>query len=186
MRRYIAFLRGINVGGHTVKMEKLRSLFAELGFASVATFIASGNVIFEAQSEDIRGLERQIERHLRQALGYDVATLLRSAPELVAAATYEAFPSADLVLPDSSLYVAFLREALPPEVWENVLALCTPVDNFHSHEREIYWLCRTRLSESPVFARGLFEKTVNAPVTMRNITTVRKLAAKYGGNTDDA
>ncbi len=172
MQRYIAFLRGINVGSHTIKMENLRSLFAELGFANVATFIASGNVIFETQCEETHKLEHQIERHLRQTLGYDVVTLLRSASELAATATYEAFPSADLALPGSSLYVAFLREELPPVVQESVLTLGNQVDSFHAHEREIYWLCRTCLSEPPVFARGLFEKAVHAPVTLRNITTV--------------
>ncbi len=182
MQRYIAFLRGINVGGHTVKMENLRSLFAELGFANVATFIASGNVIFDAHAEETHELEHQIERHLRQALGYDVVTLLRSASELAAIASFEAFPSADLALPDSSLYVAFLREEPPSVVQEGVLALGNPVDSFHFHKREIYWLCRTRLSESPVLACGLFEKEVRVAVTMRNITTVRKLAAKYGCN----
>lgn len=186
MQRYIAFLRGINVGGHTVKMEYLRSLFAELGFANVATFIASGNVIFEAQAEERHRLEHQIEMHLRQTLGYEVVTLLRSASELAATATYEPFPSEDLALPGSSLYVAFLQEVAPPMVQERVLALSNPLDSFHAHEREIYWLCRTRLSESPLFARGLFEKAVGVPVTMRNITTVRKLAAKYGSNAGGA
>ena len=65
--RYVAFLRAINVGGHTVKMERLRELFAELGLANVETFIASGNVIFDAPSGDAGALERQIEQHLHAA-----------------------------------------------------------------------------------------------------------------------
>ena len=48
MARYIAFMRGINVGGHQVKMDDLRKWFEALEFDNVATFIASGNVIFEA------------------------------------------------------------------------------------------------------------------------------------------
>ena len=185
MQRYIAFLRGINVGGHTVKMENLRTHFEAIGFANVATFIASGNVIFEApeaQAEDTRSLEQQIERHLRQALAYDVATFIRSAFELVGVARHQAFPADDLALPTSSLYVAFLHAAPSDAVQQKLLALRTPTDDFHIHEREIYWLCRTRLSESPLFSGGLFEKTVSLPLTMRNITTIRKLAAKYGGD----
>src|SRR5437879_3241046 len=111
MQRYIAFLRGINVGGHTVKMEHLRTMFAELGFANVETFIASGNVIFEAQAEDTEVLEQQIEQHLRISLGYDVATFIRSASELVAVTNYQAFPPADFASPGSSMYVAFLHAA---------------------------------------------------------------------------
>ena len=73
MLQYIAFLRAINVGGHIVKMDELRRLFTELGFANVATLIASGNVIFQTDAAgDGRDLEWRIERHLQQALGYDV------------------------------------------------------------------------------------------------------------------
>ena len=67
--RYIALLRAINVGGHTVKMEQLRGLFADIGFANVETFIASGNVIFDALSADEAALATQIEHSLAQALG---------------------------------------------------------------------------------------------------------------------
>lgn len=186
MQRYIAFLRGINVGGHIVKMEDLRAVFTSLGFANVATFIASGNVIFETHVGDAQALEQRIEGHLRQALGYDVATFIRSANELVAIATYQAFPPADLTVFESSLYVAFLHIVPPDAVREKLAVLRTPSDDFHQHEREIYWLCRTRLSESPLFSGGLFEKTVKMPLTMRNITTVRKLAAKYGGDQSGA
>jgi len=48
MPRYVALLRGINLGGHTVKMDRLKKLFEELGLKNVETFIASGNVIFES------------------------------------------------------------------------------------------------------------------------------------------
>lgn len=186
MQRYIAFLRGINVGGHTVKMERLRALFIELGFDNVTTFIASGNVIFQAHIEDTNALEQQIEQHLLHELGYSVATFIRSASELMAIANYQAFSSADLALADSSLYVAFLHEELADMVYEKLLDLRTPRDEFQHHEREVYWLCRTKLSESPVFSGGLFEKTIREPLTMRNITTIRKLAAKYGRDMDSA
>src|SRR5438045_4946943 len=104
MTRYIAFLRAINVGGHTVKMDSLRKLFEELEFANVETFIASGNVIFEAAAENAQALERQIEGHLKQSLGYNVATFIRSASELAAVAQYQPFPDAD----GGTVYVAFL------------------------------------------------------------------------------
>jgi len=60
LAKYIAFLRAINVGGHTVKMDHLRSLFEALGFSNVETFIASGNVIFESKSKSTRALERRL------------------------------------------------------------------------------------------------------------------------------
>ena len=72
-QRSIAFLCAINVGGHTVQMDRLRTLFSQLGFANVATYIASGNVIFETPRTSTRTLEGQIERHLQHALGYEEA-----------------------------------------------------------------------------------------------------------------
>ena len=66
--RHIAFLRAINVGGHTVKMDHLRQLFESLGLLNVETFIASGNVIFDSPDENVQALEKQIESHLHESL----------------------------------------------------------------------------------------------------------------------
>ena len=136
MPRYIAFLRAINVGGHVVKMDHLRGLFETLGFANVETVIASGNVIFESAGSDARMLERQIEERLRQALGYDVATFVRSPSELAAIASYR--PFADAVLDDdgSSLYVAFLPGTPNMAAQQKLMTFRTETDDFHVHERE--------------------------------------------------
>jgi uncharacterized protein (DUF1697 family) len=178
IQRYLAFLRAINVGGHTVKMDQLRALFTELEYANVATYIASGNVIFEAPEMRTEALEDQIERHLRRTLGYEVLTFIRTAGELAAIADYAPFPAAD-EQGAHGLYVSFLKAPLGDEAQQRLLALCTETDEFHVHGREFYWLCRTRLSDSPLFSSTLLAKTVGVPSTMRNVTTVRKLAAKY-------
>src|SRR5215831_13131357 len=78
---YVALLRGINVGGHTVTMERLRELFRELGYAGVRTYIQTGNVFFESSEQDVQILRSAIERHLRAALGYEVPTCLRTVEE---------------------------------------------------------------------------------------------------------
>jgi uncharacterized protein (DUF1697 family) len=177
MSRYIALLRAINVGGHVVKMEDLRRHFADLGVANVATFIASGNVIFDTPETDAAALERRIERHLRDALGYAVATFLRTPAELAAVAQYQPFPD---VVPEGEggLFVSFLPMPPGEQGRHKVAALCAPTDDFAIHERELYWLCRTRISDSRV-SGALLEKTLGLPATLRNVTTVRKLAAKY-------
>lgn len=177
--RYIALLRAINVGGHVVKIADLRRLFEALGFANVATFIASGNVIFDAPAEARPTLEGRIEGHLRQALGYDVATFVRSPAEVAAVARYQPFPPADRSGEAGALYIAFLRTAPGAEAVRKLLAFQSPVDAFHIQGRELYWLCRTRLSESR-FSGALLEKTIGLPATVRNATTVGKLAAQYG------
>lgn len=178
-QRYIAFLRAINVGGHTVKMDHLRKLFEALGFAKVETFIASGNVIFEAASTNPQELEGDIGRHLRQALGYDVVTFLRSSSELAAITRYQPFPAPELE--GHSLYVAFLPSPPSRDAQEKLKTFQTAVDEFHvcpPDGREVYWLCRKKFSESE-FSGARLEKTIGLPATIRNITTVRKLAAKY-------
>jgi uncharacterized protein (DUF1697 family) len=178
MPRFIAFLRAINVGGHTVKMERLRTLFEELDFTNVETFIASGNVIFEASSTSAATLEKQIESHLKQELGYAVATFLRSPSELSAVATYKPFSTDELEADGNSLYIAFLPAEPKSAECDRLMAFCSEIDDFHVHEREIYWLCRTKMSDS-TFSGARLEKAIGMPATMRNVTTIKKLAAKY-------
>ena len=97
MFRFIAFLRAINVGrGRTVKMQSLRQVFESLGLSRVATFIASGNVIFEATTRDTKTLERKIEKRLREALGYEVPTFIRREAELAKIANYRPFRQSKL------------------------------------------------------------------------------------------
>lgn len=177
MKRHIAFLRAINVGGHTVKMDELRALFDGLGFADVATFIASGNVIFSAREADAGALERRIEARLRQALGYEVATFLRSPSELVAVAACWPFPEAEA---GAALHVAFLKAPPGDDAQRKVLAFRTAEDDFRFDGRELYWLRRGRTSDS-VFSGAALEKALGMPATLRNTTTVRKLAEKHGG-----
>jgi len=175
MPRYFAFLRGINVGGHRIKMDRLREHVEALGFEHVETFIASGNVIFSSASRDVHAMEERIARHLREVLGYEVPTFIRSQPELDSIATFE--PSA--VWTDPSVYVIFLPEAADAELRRSLDDLGTDTDKFEFHGREVYWLVRGKLSESPLFGMGLAKMTGGASTTMRNMTTVRKLVAKY-------
>lgn len=175
VNRYIAFLRAINVGGnHAVKMDRLRELFESLEFKNVETLIASGNVIFDARSDDAAALERKIEKHLEDALGYEVVTFVRSTSEVRAVSEYQPFRDAE----KCALTVAFLKSSPDADAKKRIAALGSSNDEFHLHDREVYWLCRTRMSESVFFGAKL-EKTFGMPTTMRNVTTVRKLAAKY-------
>jgi uncharacterized protein (DUF1697 family) len=178
MGKWIAFLRAINVGGHTVKMDRLRELFQSFGFSNVETFIASGNVIFETPDGDAARLEREIEHGLQAALGYEVATFVRSLPEIAAIANYRPFPPADLGANGSTLYIAFLQTPLEAALQPRILALRTPLDDFHINEGEIYWLRRRKMGES-VFSGARLEKTIRRLATMRNFNTVERLAAKY-------
>lgn len=161
-------------------MDYLRQLFA-MGFGAVETYIASGNVIFEAEAGDTRALEQTIAARLREALGYDVATFIRTAAEVAEIARYQPFAAADLDAPGVSLYVGLAADALGEDAQRTVMSFRTPVDDFHVHQRDIYWLCRIRSSDS-VFSLARFEKTTGVQATFRNATTMRKLAAFYAAD----
>jgi uncharacterized protein (DUF1697 family) len=175
-QRYVAFLRAINVGKRTVKMDPLRAIFQEMGFDDVETFIASGNVIFTAPSQDTRALEQRIEAGLKKALGYEVETFLRTPAELDAITKYRPFGGdAD----GHTVYVNFLYEPLGKDAVERLEGLRTEVDEFHVHGREFYWLARKKISESLVTGPMMAKAIGKVPSTNRNITTIQKLAAKY-------
>src|SRR6185295_19134238 len=129
MPRYIALLRAINVGGHVVKMDRLRALFEELDLTQVDTFIASGNVLFNSSSRSGSALERKIEKHLRAKLGYEVATFVRTAAEVQRVAAYEPFSAAVMARPYHGLYVSFLRDAPSAAAQRAVEALSGPNDD---------------------------------------------------------
>lgn len=177
MPRLIAFLRAINVGGHNVTMAELREVFEDLSFREVETFIASGNVIFESRSVDIPALQRKIESQLLRSLGYEVRTFLRTIPEVAAIARYEPFDEIQL-RSAMVLNVAFLADPFGAAAKKSLMALKTELDDFHVHGREVYWLCKTRQSDSK-FSNTRFEKILNARATWRNMNTVIGLAAKY-------
>jgi uncharacterized protein (DUF1697 family) len=177
--RLVAFLRAINVGGqHLVAMEELRKQFSTLGFADVATFIASGNVIFNTRSASGSALEKKIETRLLKALGYEVKTFIRTEPQIAAIARYTPFTPAQLKTA-AAVNVGFLAAPLSAAARKSLRSLTSALDDFHVHEREVYWLARVRQSESKV-SNGVIERTVGAPITFRGVNTVTRLVAKYG------
>lgn len=177
MPKYIAFLRAINVGGHIVKMDYLRSLFEALEFANVETFIASGNVIFESKSKNTGALEKKIEAHLRDALGYEVATFIRTDREVKAIADYRPFPAA-MFEQAVAFNIAFLKAPIGEDGKQALRGLKTAADEFHGNGREVYWLCRVKQSDSK-FSNAVFERIIKSKATFRGARTVMKIAAKY-------
>ena len=169
--RYIAFLRAINVGGHTVKMAVLKQLFEEMAFRDVDTFIASGNVVFEARQQDDATLEKKIERVLQKALGYEVATFVRTFPEI--AALKDPFGKAK-----ATTYVGFLHE--PPSLIARkaVVALSYEDETFAVVGREVYWHSLIGMGQSQ-YSSNKLEKTLGTKTTFRNMNTVERLLKKY-------
>ena len=156
MPKYVAFLRAINVGGRRVKMDELRGIFEDFGLGSVETFIASGNVIFDAGAEARGALVRRVEEHLAERLGYPVATFLRTPEEIAAIALAQPFSPSEMALAQA-FSVGFLAEPLSAEGRRRLEEIRTDIDRFCAHGSEVYWLCEKKQSESK-FSNVAFER----------------------------
>ena len=178
MPQYVALLRGINVGGHRVKMAHLRDVLEGMGLRDVVTVIASGNVVFSSGARDLPALRRKMERVLESELGFEVPVLLRTPAELAALEPFVSAHEGGADEPWDSHYVIFLQEAVPREVKQALTPLASRTDGFLFGEREIHWLVRGRLSDSPLFGRGVDAATRGTVTTMRNLKTIGRILGK--------
>lgn len=177
MNRYVAFLRGMNLGGRRIKNEELRTEFEALGFADVACFRASGNVVFATDESDEPTLTVHIEAGLGEALGYAVPIFLREAAELRAIASREPFDPAAVAASKGKLQVAFLPTAPSGSASRDALALATDDDRLAIEGRELHWLPGGGVSESDLDLRTL--EAAVGPWTMRTLGTVEQIAARH-------
>jgi uncharacterized protein (DUF1697 family) len=178
MIKHVAFLKAINVGGHTVKMDHLKNLFEKMGFEHVKTFIASGNVVFETKSKTIDSIKKKIENDLEKSLGYKVATFIRTTDELKIISEYKPFEESELNNPKNSLYIGFLGNAPSKENQNKLFSLQDEANEFNFNKTELYWLCRKNFSDSGITGKTL-EKALGMETTIRNATTIRKMADKF-------
>ena len=178
MFRFIAFLRAINVGGgRTVKMQSLRQIFESLGFFNVATFIASGNVVFETTTKRTKTLERKIEKALKEALGYEVRTFVRGEDELAKIANHRPFPGSKFDETWQS-NIIFLADNLNNKLKRGMYALLTKTDEFEVHGREVYWR-RRRKQNGALLSTVPLEKILGPAFTVRGANTIKRIVSKY-------
>jgi uncharacterized protein (DUF1697 family) len=169
---YVAFLRAINVGGHTVKAVDLRVHFEALGFDGVKTYLNSGNVSFDSDAP-ANDLEAAIESHLAAALGYEVATFVRTAGETAHVASMNLFPDAG---DGYDLYVALLKRPLQTYEAADAVALTDEVFNVAVLDRQIYW-SRNKALGKPGQPGPDIEKALRMAATVRGLRTVQRIAA---------
>jgi uncharacterized protein (DUF1697 family) len=111
METLIAFLRGINVGGHhKVSMADLSKILNELSCDNVKTLLNSGNIVFDTNEKDIQSLEDKIEKHLAKSFGFPIPVILRKKIEIQQLVDKDPFKSVN-VNKDIRLYVSFLKHA---------------------------------------------------------------------------
>ncbi len=174
MSKYAALLRGVNVGGVTVKMDKLKKTFEVIGFTNVKTLLASGNVLFTAPSTSESALVKKIETKLETAFGRAIGVLVRKIEELQRLA--EADPFAGIkVTPQTRLYVTFLSE-------KNKSNLKIPYTSPDKHfkiiratDNEVYSVATLSPNSRTVDLMSILEKEFGRKVTTRNWNTIEKI-----------
>ncbi len=177
MQRYVAFLRGMNLGGRRIKNDQLAREFEALGMGDVACFRASGNVIFSARKVDEAKLGGRIEAGLGEALGYEVPVFLRSCAEVAAIAAPAPVPAPVVEASRGKLQVSLLAKKPSAAARRTVLALAGEEDLLAVEGREIYWLPSGGLLESDLDLKAI-EAAVGAD-TRRTMGTIEQIAAKY-------
>jgi len=177
MPQLFAFLRAINAGpGRVVRMNVLRQAFESLGLSGVATFLGSGNVVFETRAIDLGTLEKKIERRLQRALGYKVPVFIRTPAELEEIASFEPFENSEIHGADVNIIL--LADNLDERSKAKLVALRTGTDGFRIHGREIYWWRRKKPGTS-LFSTVPLAEVLRVPFTIRSINTIRKLSATW-------
>jgi uncharacterized protein (DUF1697 family) len=166
----------MNLGGRRITNDDLRSHFDALGCEGVATFRASGNVIFESDRPP-GPLTSHLEAGLEEQLGYSVRVFLRSGGEVAAIAAHEPFDTKAVAASAGKLQVALLLESPKAKATEEALSLSTAVDRLAIEGRELYWLPSGGISESDLDLKTL-ESTLGT-WTMRTMGTIDQIAAKH-------
>jgi len=173
MAKYVAFLRGMNLGRRRVKNDELRVAFEALDLTDVATFLASGNVVFATPASEVEALAERIATGLEGALGYPVPTFLRTAAEARAIAALEPFPGAV----GGKLQVALLTARPSRSAKAEVESFSTDEDRLALHGRELYWQPGGNLTDSALDLRGV--EALLGSMTIRTKRTIDRLAAKF-------
>jgi uncharacterized protein (DUF1697 family) len=171
--KYVAFLRGINVGGkNKIKMETLREVCSAQGFENVKTYINSGNVIFETSKRDDKKLAAKIEKAIEKEFGLQIRTIVRSIAEIENIVKNNPFDGQ--FENEKDLHVFFLDEEMPEEKREMLLSNNNESEMFAVRGREVFCLLRVSVLDS-LMGKDYIAKKLKIPSTARNWRTVNKI-----------
>lgn len=174
MKKYIALLRGINVGGKAkLKMADLKLLFEDLGFEAVATYIQSGNVVFAAKNG--KGLEEKISKEIKSKFGYEVPVLVKTAAEIEKIVKDCPFEKDK----KEASYFVLLKKPPQKELVKAAEQLNYPDEEFVITDECVYLYCATGYGKAKL-NNNLFEKKLKVSATTRNYRTLLKLVEMAG------
>lgn len=181
MKIYIAFMRGINVGGNrSMKMNELKQLLEKLGFSAIQTYIQSGNVVFQTAITDVKKIENMISNGIKDRFKYEVPVLVLDQIEFIKIIDENPFILDDLK-DLSHLHVTFLSDVPRMETYTEIKYLDYKPDEFQLVNRAVYLYCPLNYSKSKL-TNGFFEKKLGVEATTRNWKTVTVLLDMIGND----
>ncbi|MDO9257214.1 MAG: DUF1697 domain-containing protein [Bacteroidales bacterium] len=174
MERYIAFLRGINVSGQKlIKMEALRRVLADNGFADVKTFIQSGNVIFSAAITDSKHLILVIEDLIEKHFGFRTDVILRRHSEIEnVLGVLEVIKFQEVE--DRKYYITFAKEEFSVQVEVPVFSKNHDVEIIYHNKKDFISVSK-EYKGTYGFPNSFIEKLTGIPSTTRNPNTLGKI-----------
>lgn len=173
MPKYIAILRGINVGGkRKILMADLRLLFQELGYTDVQTYIQSGNVVFDTEGNVKHAIGSRVEKQILRAYGFDVPVIVRTAKEIKQAILQNPFLKEGIAI--ERLYLTFLNEIPGNDKLELLDQYDYSPDRFEIMGNNVFGFSSGKYSDSK-YTNNFFEKILKTSATTRNWKTVLKL-----------
>ncbi|GMF42942.1 unnamed protein product [Phytophthora fragariaefolia] len=171
--KMVAFLRGVNVGGRVHSMRSIAHALGGAGLGNVETFLASGNVVFDAPADrDEAAVEHRVEAVLEGLFGCHIPVLARSLDDVARLGDR-------IVKSATAVNVVLLKEPLTQEQRVILQTLSTDADELELLGKEFVWYSATKMSESPLF-KVAFDKKLGVPVTVRTVNTLRRIAKKFG------
>jgi uncharacterized protein (DUF1697 family) len=175
MEPLVALLRGINVGGkNKIRMVELTSLFEDLGYTGIETYLQSGNVIFEpSQTKEPAEHAEDIKSKVENIFGYKVSVLVLTSKILHTTFTNNPFLKSKEVA-NSALYVTFLFSTPEPALTKPVELPKNETATFHILEDRVYVCCPGGYGKTKI-NNQFFEKKLNLEATTRNWKTVGAL-----------
>lgn len=179
MGRHVALLRGINVGGtRKLPMARLREICADLGWAEVATYIQSGNVIFAADGE-AAALEQTLEEAIEAAFGFAVPVIVRSAAEWRTYPPGNPFPEAARDEPNRLML--HLSKRPPAADAEERIAARAAAGESVRRIGDALWIHYPAGAGTTKITPSLLDRAAGSPVTARNWRTVVTLQEMLDG-----
>jgi uncharacterized protein (DUF1697 family) len=167
---FIALLRGINVGGNILKMDRLRALCSGLGAQNVRTYVQSGNVVFDAAGTAEKW-QQALEKKLTGESRLPVSVIVRTAGELASIAASNPFLK-EKGIDTARLAVTFLQQPPAKDALARLAAMDIGPERYHAAGKNLYLHCPEGFANAKLY---LLDKVLAQKTTVRNWNTVLKL-----------